>query len=186
MVNEFSSFAIFPSANPSPNNLNDVAREVMVLFQAAHRDVSFTFEQEKRLPLVQFDRDQIKRVLINLLDNAIAALGENKGERRNKSILIRSHYNEKLKIAVLDVQDNGSGISPIVQQRLFEPYFSTKKDGTGLGLSIVKRIISDHSGFIRVQSKLGEGTKFTIELPINLLENTMTDSRSYGENNSSS
>lgn len=164
MVNEFSSFARFPSANPSPNDLNEVIREVVVLYEAAHRGIQFEFQADKQLSLVLFDRDQIKRVLINLFDNSIAALSST----QNPRMFIRTERNLQLNIAVIEVGDNGSGMSETVQNRLFEPYFSTKKTGTGLGLSIVKRIISDHAGFIRVQSIPGSGSKFTIELPINL------------------
>ena len=111
--------------------------------------------------------------MINLLDNAVAALGQGIGAKMQlpKKITIRTHYNEVLQIAAIEMEDNGPGMTDTVRSRLFEPYFSTKTNGTGLGLAIVKRIISDHQGFIRVQSAPGEGTKFTIELPVNLLDN---------------
>lgn len=173
MVNEFSSFARFPSANPAPHNLNEALRETVVLYEESHRAINFVFKPEPRLPLVDFDRDQIKRVMINLFDNAVAALSDGVGQKRSlpKLITIRTHYNEQLKIAALELEDNGPGMNDTVRSRLFEPYFSTKANGTGLGLAIVKRIVSDHQGFIRVQSSPEDGTKFTIELPINLLDN---------------
>jgi two-component system nitrogen regulation sensor histidine kinase NtrY len=173
MVNEFSAFARFPSANPTPQSLNEALRETIVLYEEAHRAIAFVFEPEARLPLIDVDRDQIKRVMINLLDNAVAALEHGVGAKMTlpKRITVRTHYNEHLKIAVIEVQDNGPGMTDIVRGRLFEPYFSTKTNGTGLGLAIVKRIVSDHQGFIRVASGPGEGTKFTIELPVNLVEN---------------
>jgi two-component system nitrogen regulation sensor histidine kinase NtrY len=173
MVNEFSSFARFPSAKPTKNNLNEALRETIVLYEEAHRSISFVFESEARMPLVDFDRDQIKRVMINLLDNSVAALAVGVGQKMTlpKKITIRTHYNEQLQLVAIEMEDNGPGMAEAVSRRVFEPYFSTKSEGTGLGLAIVKRIISDHQGFIRVQSGLGEGTKFTIELPINLLEN---------------
>lgn len=179
MVNEFSAFARFPSANPAPHNLNEALRETVVLYEEAHRAVNFVFKPELRLPMVDFDRDQIKRAMINLLDNAVAALQGGVGEKRTlpKLVIVRTHYNEHLKIAAIEVEDNGPGMNETVRGRLFEPYFSTKTNGTGLGLAIVKRIISDHQGFIRVQSAPGEGTKFTIELPINLLENEYVRSK---------
>ena len=173
MVNEFSSFARFPSANPAPHNLNEALRETVVLYEESHRAIGFIFKPEPRLPLVDFDRDQIKRVMINLFDNAVAALSGGVGQKRSlpKLITIRTHYNEQLKIAAVELEDNGPGMNDTVRSRLFEPYFSTKANGTGLGLAIVKRIVSDHQGFIRVQSAPEDGTKFTIELPINLLDN---------------
>ncbi len=182
MVNEFSSFARFPSANPSPNNLNEALRETVVLYEEAHRSIAFVYEPEPRLPRIEIDRDQIKRVMINLLDNAVAALANGIGEKASlpKRITLRTFYNEQLKIAVIEIEDNGAGVSDNVKSHMFEPYFSTKSNGTGLGLAIVKRIVSDHHGFIRVQSAPGEGTKFIIELPANLLENEYVKSRNEG------
>jgi len=168
MVNEFSEFARFPTANPTSNNLNEIIRETIRLYEEAERSISFIFEPETRMPLVDVDREQLKRVLINLLDNAMHALSEGVGQKcaLPKRVWVRTHYNEQLNIAVIDVEDNGPGMSDIVRSRLFEPYFSTKTQGTGLGLAIVKRIVSDHHGFIRVYSVPDSGSKFTIELPI--------------------
>jgi two-component system nitrogen regulation sensor histidine kinase NtrY len=162
MVNEFSNFARFPEASPAPHQLNEVILEVMRLFSQAHPEIWFETNLEQKLPIFDFDRDQIKRVLINLLDNAIAALGDAQGQ---KKIKLESHYNEPLQIAVFTVEDNGPGMSEEIRDRVFEPYFSTKKEGTGLGLAITKRIVSDHDGFIRVHSGLQQGTQFVIELP---------------------
>ncbi len=184
MVNEFSNFARFPTANPSPNNLNEALREVLVLYEEAHRSIQFVFEQEQRLPHIEIDREQIKRVIINLLDNAVSALADGVGKKASlpKKIIMRSFYNEQLKIAVVEVEDNGPGMTENVMDRVFEPYFSTKSTGTGLGLAIVKRIISDHHGFIRCHSVQDNGTKFTIELPANLLENDYVKSRIESDN----
>lgn len=162
MVNEFSNFARFPEASPAPHNLNEVILEVMRLFSQAHPEIWFETNLEQRIPIFDFDRDQIKRVLINLLDNAIAALDEVQGQKRIK---LESHYNEQLQIAVFTVEDNGPGMSEEIRERVFEPYFSTKKEGTGLGLAITKRIINDHDGFVRVHSGPNQGTQFVIELP---------------------
>ena len=160
MVNEFSNFARFPEASPAPHDLNVAINEVFALFQQAHPAIAFKLDPESKLPIFEFDRDQIKRVLINLLDNAIAA--------PSTQITIATHYHEQLQIAVIEVQDNGPGMPEEVKDRVFEPYFSTKTEGTGLGLAIAKRIVNDHDGFIRVHSAPGEGTKFLIELPISI------------------
>lgn len=164
MVNEFSNFARFPEATPAPHDLNGALAEVMTLYQQAHSDIVFKTVMESKLPIFEFDRDQIKRVLINLIDNAVSALKSVPPTER-KCIEIATHYNEILQIAVIDVGDNGPGMSEEVRDRVFEPYFSTKTEGTGLGLAIAKRIINDHDGFIRVHSSPGEGTQFLIELP---------------------
>jgi two-component system nitrogen regulation sensor histidine kinase NtrY len=101
----------------------------------------------------------MKRVLINLLDNAIAAIdGEGK-------VIIGLRSDEEKGLVKIEVADNGCGIPPEHKMRLFEPYFSTKKHGTGLGLAIVNTIISDHNGNIRVEENVPQGTRFIIELP---------------------
>jgi two-component system nitrogen regulation sensor histidine kinase NtrY len=157
MVNEFSNFARFPEVSPAPNDLNAALGEVIALYRQAHPGCHFRVQLEPKLPIFEFDRDQIKRVAINLLDNAIAV--------SPRQIQVATHYNDQLQMAVMEVADNGPGMAEDVKARVFEPYFSTKTGGTGLGLAIAKRIINDHDGFIRVQSILGEGTKFVIELP---------------------
>ncbi len=168
MVNEFSNFARFPEVSPSANDLNEALGEVVSLFMQAHPEIQFEVLFESRVPVFEFDRDQIKRVLMNLLSNAIAALKSLPTEQTKKripKITVATHYNEQLQIAVLEVVDNGPGMTKEVESRVFEPYFSTRTEGTGLGLAIVKRIVNDHDGFIRVYSTPDHGTKFLIELP---------------------
>jgi two-component system nitrogen regulation sensor histidine kinase NtrY len=111
------------------------------------------------MPPILLDRDQIKRVLINLLDNAVAAI-EGEGE-----IELSSSYDRELKMATFTVSDTGHGIAAEDRPRLFEPYFSRKKSGTGLGLAIVNTIITDHHGFIRAKENVPKGSRFIIELP---------------------
>lgn len=165
MVNEFSNFARFPEISPTPNDLNQAIREVVSLYSQAHRDVAFPSEFETKLPIFEFDRDQLKRVLINLLENAVAAVVSMPPGNRAKQVAIQTHYNADLQMAAIIVTDNGPGMPEEVRARAFEPYFSTKSGGSGLGLAIVKRIINDHDGFIRVQSVQAQGTQFLIELP---------------------
>jgi two-component system nitrogen regulation sensor histidine kinase NtrY len=104
----------------------------------------------------------MKRVMINLVDNAIASL-DGEGE-----VAVSTSYNPDLKLATCVVADTGHGISQEIRPRLFEPYFSTKKTGTGLGLAIVNTIIADHHGFIRVKDNHPRGTRFIIELPVEM------------------
>lgn len=160
LVDEFSNFARMPAAQPTPNDLNEVLREALPLYQEAHRNITFSIRTDESIPLFLLDRDQIKRVLINLLDNAVAAI-EGDG-----NITIESSYNQELKMATITVADTGHGIAAEDRARLFEPYFSTKKSGTGLGLAIVNTIISDHHGFIRSKDNQPKGTIFVIELPV--------------------
>ena len=164
MVNEFSSFARLPEVSPMPQELNELIRETMQLYLTAHPEIHFVTSFEPNLPILNLDRDQMKRVFLNLLDNAIAALKQNPKNGAGK-IEVETHYNVKLEMAAIIIRDNGLGMNESTQARAFEPYFSTKSEGTGLGLAIVKRIINDHGGYIRLSSEEGVGTTFMIELP---------------------
>ena len=159
LVNEFSNFARMPAIQPEPNDLNALIRETLTLYQEAHRGVAFLFKPDEHLPQITIDRDQIKRVVINLLENAVAAM-EGQGE-----VTISSRYDAELKMASFAVADNGPGITAEDKPRLFEPYFSTKKSGTGLGLAIVSSVVTDHSGFVRVRDNQPRGACFIVELP---------------------
>ena len=161
LVNEFSNFARMPASNPTPNNLNDILSEALILYQEGHKDISFSFRPDPNVPVFSLDRDQIKRVIINLLDNSVGAI------TTQGNIEIESNYNPALQMVAFSISDNGCGIPPEDKPRLFEPYFSTKKSGTGLGLAIVATIISDHNGYIRVKDNQPNGTRFIVELPIN-------------------
>ncbi|HEY3304261.1 MAG TPA: ATP-binding protein [Candidatus Binatia bacterium] len=159
LVNEFSQFARLPAAELTANDLNDIVREALFLFKEGHKGINFQFSKGE-IPALELDRDQIKRVLINLLDNAVAAV-EEKGE-----IKISTSYSRASGAVLLEVADDGCGLGPEVRARIFEPYFSTKKDGTGLGLAIVSAIVADHRGHIRVRPNEPKGTRFIIELPV--------------------
>jgi two-component system nitrogen regulation sensor histidine kinase NtrY len=159
LVNEFSQFARLPAAELAANDLNEIVREALFLFKEGHKGISFQFNQAD-IPTLELDRDQIKRVLINLLDNAVAAV-EEKGE-----IKISTSYSPASGVVLIEVADDGCGLAPEVRARIFNPYFSTKKDGTGLGLAIVSAIVADHRGNIRVRPNEPKGTRFIIELPV--------------------
>ncbi len=159
LVNEFSNFARMPATKPTLNNLNDVVQECLALYRQAHKDIRFSTDLDPDLPNSKFDREQIKRALINLLENAISATPT------DGSISINSSYNHEINIITLMVSDTGCGIPAENKPRMFEPYFSTKKTGTGLGLAIVSTIVADHNGYIRVKDNEPVGTHFIIELP---------------------
>jgi two-component system nitrogen regulation sensor histidine kinase NtrY len=159
LVNEFAQFARLPAVELAVNDLNEVVREALVLYQEGHRDIVFRF-QPGIIPALELDRTQIKRALINLVDNAVTAI-EGRGE-----VEIATSYDRALAKVCLEVADNGRGLSPEVRARIFEPYFSTKPDGTGLGLSIVSAIVEEHRGYIRVRANEPKGTRFIIELPV--------------------
>jgi len=160
LVNEFSNFARMPASNPTPSDINQIITESVGLFREAQKNTRIVFNDSTEVPMYKVDKEQIKRVMINLLDNAIGAI-DGDGE-----IEIDLSFDKEQEMVRIEVADNGRGIPPEHKMRLFEPYFSTKKQGSGLGLAIVSTIISDHNGFIRVHDNKPRGTKFIIELPL--------------------
>ena len=160
LVNEFAAFARFPTANPKPYDLPSIITDTVALYREGHPNIDFKINIADNIPRMNLDRQQIKRTMINLIDNAIAAIKEQGG------IHITLIHDPILKIVRLEVADTGTGISDEEKTRLFEPYFSTKKAGMGLGLAIVSSIIADHKGMIRVQDNQPRGAKFVIELPV--------------------
>ena len=163
LVNEFSRFARLPVTNPFPNDLNAVVGDSVIFFQDAHKDITFDFRKDAGVPVLNIDAEQIKRVMVNLLDNAVAAVS---AVDHDGKVEISTCYDKKHNRVRVDIGDNGPGITPEDKMKLFEPYFSTKKTGTGLGLVIVSSIISDHNGFVNVKDNVNGGTIVSIELPI--------------------
>jgi len=166
LVNEFSSFARMPAASPTPNNLNEIIHEAMVLYEEGHKPIRFEFKPDDRIPVFNLDKEQVKRVMVNLLDNAVAAVGAVAQEQTEGQITVETRLDPLMNLARVEVADNGCGVSPEDKPMLFQPYFSTKASGTGLGLAIVNTIISDHDGYIRLKDNVPRGTRFIIELPI--------------------
>ncbi|MGW8301631.1 MAG: ATP-binding protein [Desulfobacterales bacterium] len=160
LVNEFSSFARFPSANPVPCHLMPIIEETIALYREGHPSVNFKINNTSDIPMLNLDRQQMKQALINLIDNAISAI---KGAG---NITIGVAHDPILKKVRMEVADDGQGISNEDKTRLFQPNFSTKKAGMGLGLTIVNTIIADHNGMINVQDNTPRGAKFVIELPV--------------------
>jgi two-component system nitrogen regulation sensor histidine kinase NtrY len=160
LVNEFSFFARFPTAELKPCELPPIIEETVALYKGANDNVQFEAQITEKLPVLNLDRQQIKQALINLFDNAIAAI------KTNGKVTISLTHDPILKRARIEISDNGPGISDEDKTRLFEPNFSTKKTGMGLGLTIVNTIIADHNGVISVRDNQPNGAKFIIELPI--------------------
>ncbi|HIJ91378.1 MAG: ATP-binding protein [Desulfobulbaceae bacterium] len=160
LVSEFSSFARMPAVHKTMGSLAEMANEVFILYQEAHKDRQFGLRVEGPIPVFSFDGKQMKRVLINLLNNAVAATA-NAGK-----IEIILACEEERNVVSLEVRDNGSGVSDEDKLRLFEPYFSRKKTGTGLGLAIASTVVADHHGYIRVKDNDPKGTRFIVELPL--------------------
>jgi two-component system nitrogen regulation sensor histidine kinase NtrY len=159
MVDEFSKYARMPAPQMARQSLHDVVRDVTVLYRGAHRDVQFLTELDDALPYLNFDREQINRVFVNLLDNAVQAM-----EQRGR-VWITTKHDAKRRRAVVTVADDGPGVNPEDMDKLFLPYFTRKRTGTGLGLAIVQRIIMDHEGQVRAGRNEPRGAVFTFELP---------------------
>ncbi|MCY4387019.1 MAG: ATP-binding protein [Desulfurellaceae bacterium] len=165
LVNEFSTFARLPAGKHNLHDLNALAQETIVLIAEAYRDLDIAFVPDRSLPLFELDREGMRRVLRNLLDNAVVACREGTDGTQGR-IEVTTRYLRSLSIACIEVADNGCGIPPDIKERLFEPYFSTKKDGTGLGLAIVATVVADHQAFIRVRDNTPRGSRFIIEMPV--------------------
>jgi two-component system nitrogen regulation sensor histidine kinase NtrY len=159
LVDEFSRFARMPEAHPKPENLHKVIDEVIALYRVSHRDVEIIPAYDPQINTLELDREQIKRVFINLMENAIQAMN---GKGR---IYITTQFLSKAGFAQINIADEGVGIPLEDRNKLFLPYFSTKKGGTGLGLAIVYRIVEEHRGYITVTDHYPKGTVFSVHLP---------------------
>lgn len=159
LVDEFSRFGKMPEINKVPADISSIIGEVTNLYRA-YKNFKIEVSIPDDTPLVELDPDQFKRVLINLFDNALQAMGE------DGKIEVTVDYNIILNRIFINVADNGPGIRDEDKEKLFLPYFSTKKEGTGLGLAIADRVITEHMGYLRVRDNSPKGTVFTIELPI--------------------
>lgn len=166
LVNEFSQFARLPQIKTIPGQLNDVVALTAQIYIDTQTNIKFNLSLDPKLPEFKFDPDQLKRVFVNLIDNAVAAVHDESAPE----IGIQTEYNKAQMILKISITDNGVGIPQRDRTRVFEPYFSTKEKGTGLGLPIVKSIIEDHSGVIRALENNNKGTKMYIEIPVLPLE----------------
>jgi two-component system nitrogen regulation sensor histidine kinase NtrY len=160
LVDEFARFARLPAPRRVPVDVRKVIADCLDLYRDRHADIRIETRLDPDLPQALLDPEQIRRVLVNLLDNAIEAMG-GRGVLRIEARPAPGGAGLRLEIA-----DEGPGIRPGDRDRLFLPYFSTKKRGTGLGLAIVHRIVSDHMGRIRVEDNQPHGARFVIDLPM--------------------
>jgi two-component system nitrogen regulation sensor histidine kinase NtrY len=162
LVDEFSRYARMPTSSPRPGDLHALIEQVLNLYSGVSRRIQLTADLDPQVPPVNLDSDHMKRALVNLVDNAVTAV-EEAGEAGEISLMTR-YLPEEGKVR-LEVTDTGSGISSEDRERLFLPYFSTKKAGTGLGLAIVYRIVTEHNGTIRVEENHPRGTRMIIDFP---------------------
>jgi two-component system, NtrC family, nitrogen regulation sensor histidine kinase NtrY len=159
LVDEFSQFARMPSPKTVPTDLAPLIADTLALYNGIFTDVSIERRSATGIPPVRLDPEQIKRVVINLVDNAIEAMD------RKGGVTVETDYDRSNGLVRIVVADDGPGIPPADRDKLFLPYYSTKGRGSGLGLAIVRRIIAEHGGNIEVGDNTPRGTRFTIELP---------------------
>ncbi len=164
MVDEFSRFARLPHARLEAADLNEVVRQAVALYEDRLAGVRLDVHLARTLPAAMLDAEQMRRVLVNLIDNALEAMTEQaQGERR---VTVATAHDPARSLLFVEVADTGHGIARPDFPRLFQPYFSTRGRGTGLGLAIVQRIVTDHGGRIRAEANRPRGAKFVVELPV--------------------
>ncbi|HUU02620.1 MAG TPA: ATP-binding protein [Myxococcota bacterium] len=161
IVSEFSDFARMPKPTMVTQDLNDVVASAVSLYSNEAGGERIVFVPGSNLARVQIDREQIGRVVGNLLSNALWAT------RKGGEIEVGTRGDEEHVIFV--VADKGQGMPPSVQEKVFTPYFTTRRDGTGLGLAIVQRIVEDHGAAIEIESEEGRGTSIVISFPADVL-----------------
>ena len=152
-----------PHPHMQLSDLNDAIRQTAKLYEDRLDGIELRLSLAESLPPAMFDPEQIKRVFVNLIDNAHEALASLQGPR---SITVLTAHDVARDLLLTAVEDNGEGISNNDFKRLFQPYFSTRGRGTGLGLAIVQRVVTDHGGRIRVEANIPRGARFVIELPV--------------------
>lgn len=161
MVDEFSRFARLPAANLVSCNINTIIENTLSSYNGRFQGIRIIKGLSSSLPEVRLDPEQFKRVMVNLIDNALEAMDLSPVKELS---ILSCFYPQKETVQVI-VKDTGQGIAAVDKEKLFLPYFSTRKSGTGLGLAIVNRIVADHKGFIHVEDNLPAGASFVIEIP---------------------
>lgn len=162
LVDEFSTLARFPTSHPQPADMNDLIEQALSMFEGRLDGISLQTTLAPDLPMVMADGEAIKRAIANLVDNAAEALQDS----MVKEIEITTALVASRDAVEITVSDTGHGVTRELKEKLFLPYFSTKKRGTGLGLAIVSRVVEDHHGSIRVEENQPIGARFIVELPV--------------------
>jgi len=159
LVDEFSQFSRFPTAQPVPADLNEIIESARNVFSGRLEGIDLELSLDRTISQVMADRELLKRVIVNLIDNAAEAMTDS--PVRKLEIATSQPSPDMLEVCVAD---SGCGVSRADKEKLFLPYFSTKARGTGLGLAIVSHIVTDHHGRVRVEDNYPNGARFIIEL----------------------
>src|SRR5438309_4738100 len=160
LVDEFSRFARMPAPAPRPTDVRPIVEAVALLYRESHPRLVINTRAPGDLPLLDVDPDQFRRVIMNLVDNAVEAVG---GAGHVDVELTHAEGAGRVRIVV---SDTGPGISSDDKDKLFQPYFSTKAGGMGLGLPIVHEIVTEHGGLIHVEDNVPRGCRFVVDLPV--------------------
>src|SRR5882724_9583062 len=160
MVDEFSRFARMPAFVPKPTDVRPLVDAVASLYRESHPHCTILTRHADDVPVLQVDPDHIKRAVLNLVDNAVEAVGS------GGTVSLETEYVPEMARVRLSVADTGPGVPSEDRDKLFLPYFSTKVTGMGLGLPIVSEIVNEHGGIIRIEDNQPSGTRFVIEVPV--------------------
>jgi two-component system nitrogen regulation sensor histidine kinase NtrY len=163
LVDEFSRFARLPEVRLEESDVNHILENTLNLYNGRISDITVRKELDDGIPKLQLDPEQMKRVFINLLDNALEAMADHP---HKKVLHLRTRRNVQQECVSVEIGDTGRGFPEEYQDSLFMPYFSTRKGGTGLGLAIVRQIVSDHNGNVRAEANSPIGTRIIIDLPL--------------------
>lgn len=172
LTDEFSRFTRMPRAEFELVDLSRLLSDTIQTYSEGNAAVVFQFIAGSQIPEVRIDREQIRRCLINLIDNALEALRNDEGNQSPR-VIVQTNFDPVRKRAFFEVQDNGPGVPNESKSRIFEPHVSSKPSGGGLGLAIVSSIIADHEGTIRILDNQPRGARFIVELPVQPSQHTL-------------
>ncbi|MGE5343873.1 MAG: sensor histidine kinase [Candidatus Omnitrophota bacterium] len=160
LAEEFSNFARLPEIKFTQGDINQLLEKLVTMYSSIYSHIAFRLDLGGEVPiLVKMDVEQMKRIFVNIIDNAVECMEE------RGTVEIVSSYNKESQFIRVEIADNGPGISDQDKQKLFIPYFSKKSSGTGLGLAIAHNIIEEHNGVISVEDNVPKGTRFIVEIP---------------------
>jgi two-component system nitrogen regulation sensor histidine kinase NtrY len=161
LVDEFSRFARMPAFVPKPTDVRPLVENVARLYRESHPGLALATRHADDLPLCEVDPDHIKRAVLNLVDNAVEAIGATGG-----AVMVETQYLPEAGRVRIVVSDTGPGVPLEDRDKLFHPHFSTKVSGMGLGLPIVSEIATEHGGTVSVEDNEPHGSRFIVELPV--------------------
>lgn len=160
LADEFSNFARLPEIKFTKGDINQLLEKLVAVYVSIYGSVEFKVQLDVDMPiLVKMDPEQLKRIFVNIIDNAVESMGE------SGLVEIVTRFNQDSQFVRIEIADNGPGINDDDKQKLFMPYFSNKKTGTGLGLAIAHNVIEEHNGVIFVEDNIPRGARFIIEIP---------------------